>query len=169
MNKTNRYWLVMLVLAALVLLMIPTGLAAQENKTDLSLRLLPGDFYKGLQAGAVKTVYIEMRNNGYRALTDIRFSAAMPENWRVIYRPERLDYLAAGSSYTLDADIIPAEGAGRGDYTLNLIAEALETRAATSVYLQVEGGSGYWLWVGVGIAVLVATGFVVVFRREGRH
>jgi uncharacterized membrane protein len=169
MNKTNRYCLVMLVLVALFLLMIPMSLAAQENKTDLSLRLLPGDFYHGLRAGEVKTVYIEVRNNGYRALTDIRFSSAVPENWKVNYRPERLAYLASGSSYTVDADIIPAEGAGKGDYTLNLVADALETRAATSVYLQVEGSSGYWLWVGVGIGVLVAAGFVVVFKRESRN
>jgi uncharacterized membrane protein len=169
MNKTNRYWLSMLVLSVLFLFLMPTSLAAQENKTDLNLRLLPGDFYQGLQPGAVKTVYLEVRNNGVRALTDIRFSAAIPENWKVIYRPERLAYLATGSSYTVDADIVPADGAGRGDYTINLIAEALETRAATSVFLQVEGGAGYWLWVGVGIAVLVATGFVVVFMRESRN
>jgi uncharacterized membrane protein len=166
MKILKRYSLVAIVLILLVLICLPAGLEAQEVKTDLSLSVLPGDYFNGLQSGKSRTLYVEVRNTGLTNITDIRFKASAPENWLVTFQPDNLAALAPGNNRLVDVDIIPADG--RGNYTLNLIAEALETSAAASVYLQVEGGSGYWLWIGVAMAVAMVMGFILVFRRESK-
>lgn len=166
MKILKRYSLAVITLILLILLGLPASLEAQDVKTDLSLRVLPGDYFNGLQSGKLKTVYAEVRNMGLSTITDIHFKVSAPENWLVTFSPDSLAFLAPGSAHTVDVDIIPADG--KGNYTLNLIAESPETSAVASVYLQVEGGSGYWLWIGVAMAVAMVIGFILVFRRESR-
>jgi len=168
MKMNNKYRLAALVLSLLFFLYLPASIGAQELKTELSVRVLPGDYFGGLVPGKSKTIYIEIRNSGGNTLHNINFRASLPENWLVVFRPENLDFLAPGISNIIEVDITPAFRSERGDYTLNVIAEALEVRSATYVYLQVKGSSGYWLWIGVGITLAVVTGFVFVYRREGR-
>lgn len=155
-------------MSLVIFICLPSVLAAQALKTDLSLRVLPGEYLSSLQPGQLKTVFIEVHNPGAGNLTDIRFRTIAPEKWQVTSRPDRLDLLVPGSSKIIDLDIIPAADSDKGSYTLNIIADALETSAGVSIYLQVEGGSGYWLWIGVGIAAAAVIGFILVFRKEGR-
>ena len=150
------------------LLVSPVWLSAQVDKTDLSLRLIPGDYYSGIEAGKRKTVFIEVSNNSNKTLNHIRFDADKPEGWSIAFRPDSLEMLASGGSTTIDAEILPSSTAGRGDVTIAFIAEADETRTATSLFLRVEGGSPFWIWVGAGIAFLVVIGFIIVFLRSGR-
>ena len=166
----NRKISLLFVLAVSLInfLVSPVWLLAQVDKTDLSLRLIPGDYYSGIEPGKKKTVFIEVRNNSSRTLKHIQFDADKPKGWSVAFRPDSLEMLVSGSSTTVDAEIVPASTAGRGDFTIAFIAEADETRTATSLFLRVEGGSPFWIWVGAGIAVLVVTGFIIVFLRSGR-
>lgn len=150
----------------LIVLSLPVWLSAQDIQAELILRLLPGDYYRSIAPGESRVVLVEVRNNGTQPVTDIRFSADRPQGWSVTFSPDRLDSLAAGSSYTVDVSIVPSGTASRGEYNINLIAEANETRSATSLFLRVAGGSSLWLWIGVGIAVVVAGGFILVFLRS---
>jgi uncharacterized membrane protein len=168
MKMMKKYILIGLVLSLVIFICLPTIIAAQTLKTDLSLRVLPGEYLGSLRPGQLKTVFIEVGNPGAGNLTDILFRAAVPENWQVTFRPDRLDLLVPGSSKIIDLDIIPAADSDKGSYTLNIIADALETSAGVSIFVQVEGGSGYWLWIGVGIAAAAVIGFILVFRKEGR-
>ena len=160
----------LLVLAAglLVFLGSPAALLAQENRVDLSLRLLSGYYYSEVTPGEDNTLYAEVRNNGNRVITNIIFDSDNPEGWTVDFEPGSIEFLGVNSHQTVDVNVIPPRDSSSGDYNLTFLAEADQTRTATSVRLRVEDGFSFWMWVGIGVAVLVFVGFVFVFRRFGR-
>ena len=162
-------WLFLMIAGLLACLVSPTMLLAQEAKVDLSLRMLPEYYYKEVIPGEDNTLFMEVRNNGDKEITNIRFDSDKPEGWVVDFKPGSIDYLGAGSSQTIDVKVIPGRDTGRGEYNLTIIAEANETRAATSTMLRVENGSSFWLWVGLGVGALVIAGFIVIFLRFGRQ
>jgi len=162
-------WLFLLIAGLLACLGSPSTLLAQEAKVDLYLSMFPEYYYKEVIPGEDTTLFMEIRNNGDEDITGIRFNSNQPEGWVVDFEPAGIDYLGAGSSQTIDIRVIPAKRTGRGDYNLTFIAEANETRTATSTMLRVEEGSPFWLWVGLGITALAIAGFVVIFLRFGKQ
>jgi uncharacterized membrane protein len=168
-NIKKILWL-SLALAVLVLLIVSSvTLLAQEARIDLSLRILPDYYYKEVNPGGDNTLFMEIRNNGDKEITNIRFDSKKPEGWIVDFKPVSISYLSAGSSQTIDVNVIPSLDTGRGEYNLTFLAEANETRAVTSTRMRIESGSSFWLWVGIGLAALVIAGFVIVYLRFGRQ
>jgi uncharacterized membrane protein len=162
-------YLFMLTAIALFCLGSPAVLVAQEGKQDLSLRLLYDYYYKEVTRGKDNAMFMEIRNYGTNEVNNIRFISNTPTGWLVEFNPESLDRLGAGSSHTVDIKVVPPSRADKGDYNLTFIAEADETRTATSTMLRIEGGTSIWLWVGVGVGVLILAGFVFVFLKFGRQ
>ncbi len=162
-------WLFLLIAGLLAYLGSPAVLLAQEAKVDLSLRILPGYYYKEVIPGEDNALFMEVRNNGDKEITNIRFDSDKPEGWVVDFEPGSIDYLGAGSSQTIDVKVIPGRDTNRGEYNLTFIAEANETRTATSTMLRVENGSSFWLWIGLGMAAFVIAGFIVIFLRFGKQ
>ena len=159
-----------LLIAVLIMLLVsPVVLLAQEAKVDLSLRMLPEYYYKEVIPGEDNTLFMEIRNNGDREINNIRFDSDKPEDWVVDFKPDKISYLSAGSSQTVDVNVIPSRDTGRGEYNLTFLAEANETRAVTSTTMRIESGSSFWLWVGIGLAALVIAGFVIIYLRFGRQ
>ena len=144
-------------------------LFAQEDKVDLSLRFLPGYYYKEVVAGKNTALFMEVRNNGNTAITDIRLNADKPEEWVVDIIPDSISYLSAGSSQTVDISVVPGQNSPSGEYTITLLAEATETRTAVSTTLIVKSDSSLWQWIGIGVAGLVVAGFVIIFLRFGKQ
>jgi len=161
-------WLFLLIAGLLVCLGSPAVLLAQDATVDLSLRILPEYYYKEVIPGVSHVLFMEVRNNGDKEITNIRFDSDKPEGWLVDFKPGSIDYLGAGSSQTVDVKVIPGRDTGRGEYNLTFIAEANETWTATSTMLRVEHGSSFWLWIGLGVAAFVIAGFIVIFLRFGR-
>ena len=162
-------WLSLLIAVLIMLLVPPAVLFAQEAKVDLSLRMLPEYHYKEVTPGEDNTLFMEIRNNGDKEITNIRFDSDKPQGWVVDFNPDSISYLSAGSSQTVDVNVIPSRDTGRGEYNLTFLAEANETRTATSTMLRVENGSSFWLWVGLGVAAFVIAGFVIIYLRFGRQ
>lgn len=144
-------------------------LFAQEDKVDLSLRFLPGYYYKEVVAGKNTALFMEVRNNGNTAITDIRLNADKPQEWVVDIIPDSISHLSAGSSQTVDISVVPAPNSPSGEYTITLLAEATETRTAVSTTLIVKSDSSLWQWIGIGVAGLVVAGFVIIFLRLGKQ
>jgi len=161
-------WLLLLIAGLLVCLGAPDALLAQETKVDLSLSLFPDSYYKKIVPGQDNALYVQVRNNGTSAITNIRFSSDKPTGWVVEFKPVSLDFLGAGSSQTIDFNIVPGRGTGRGDYNLTILADANETRAAASTVLRIESGTSVWLWIGVAVGILVVAGFIIIYLRFGR-
>ena len=161
-------WLLLYVVG-FMLTLSPGMVLAQEEKTDLALRLIPGDYYKKVTPGDENILYLEIHNTGNKPITNIRLSSVEPEAWIVKFKPMSIDYLSAGSFQTVDVNIKPASDTARGEYQVSLIAEANETRKVMSTFLRVESVTSLWLWVGAAVAALVVAGFIIVFMRFGRQ
>ena len=162
-------WLFLLIAGLLACLGSPAILLAQEAKVDLSLRMLPDYSYKKVIPGEDNALFMEIRNRGDKEITNIRFDSDKPEGWVVDFKPSSIDYLSAGSSQTIDVKVIPGLDTSRGKYNLTFIAEADETRTATSTRLRVENGPSFWLWVGLGVAALAIAAFIFIFLRFGKQ
>jgi len=162
------YWLLLCVMG-LMLILSPGTVLAQEEKLDLILRLIPGDYYKEVTPGEENILYLEIHNAGNKPVTNIRLSSDEPEGWVVKFKPMSVDYLGASSFQTVDVNIKPPSNATRGEYRLNLIVEASETRKVISTFLRVETATSIWLWVGVAIAAVVVAGFIIIYLRFGRQ
>lgn len=162
------YWLLLCV-TGLMLILSPGTVLAQEEKIDLILRLIPGDYYKKVTPGEENILYLEIHNAGNKPITNIRLSSGEPEGWVVKFKPERIDYLSPGSLQTIDVNIKLPSNATRGEYRINFIAEASETRKVISTFLRVETATSIWLWVGVAVAAVVVAGFIIIYLRFGRQ
>ena len=142
--------------------------SAQEARFELVLNVLPGYYYREIIPGEESTLYLEIRNNGNQAVTDISLISDAPRGWDVSLGPESIDHLSSGSSRTVKVRVTAPAGTGRGEYTLTLIAEASQASTATSLVLCVESAFSLWLWIAAGLAALVIATFVIVFLRLRR-
>jgi len=162
----------LLLVAIALMVLAPAGLAAaQENSFQLSLNVLPGYYYWEVTPGQENTIYLEIKNIGSQAVTDITLITVTPNNledWSIGLNPESIAYLGAGSSQTIDVTLTAPPGTARGDYTLTFIAEAGQTRTVTTTTVNVVNSLSVWLWVGVGLAILLIAAFVFIFLRFGR-
>jgi len=164
-------WLSLLIAVLLMFLGSSVVLFAQEDpedKVDLSLELLPEYYYKEVIPGEDNVLYMEVSNNGDKNITNIIFASDNPKGWLVDFKPSSINHLASGSSQTVDVSVIPSRDSSRGEYHLTFLAEANETRTATSTVLRVENTSSYWLWIGIGLAGIVIIGFIFVYLRFGK-
>jgi uncharacterized membrane protein len=176
MKRIQRVIRFIIPLLMLIGLLLPAVLIRAETvvpakstdiKTYLVLNLL-GNYYDRIRAGEETGLYLEVRNQSDISITNIRFSAALPEGWSARFVPAELASLTAGSADTIEAFVTAPENAG-GGYDVTFLAKADQTSAAASVYLNVKGGSTLWLWLGIGIGVIVIAGFILVFLRLGKH
>lgn len=169
MRICGRICRLILYLVPLMLALSPVMVLAQEEKIDLTLRLMPGYYNKEVIPGEEHILYLEVRNTGDKPITNIRFSSDGPEDWVVRFRPASISSLGASSSQTIDVSVTPASNAEKGEYQISLIADADETRKVITSFLRVETVNSVWLWIGIAVAALVIAGFVVVYRRFGRQ
>jgi uncharacterized membrane protein len=170
--KAGRKILWLLLVATALVALAPAGQAAAQGESfQLSLNVLPGYYYWEITPGQETTIYLEIRNTGSQAVTDIKLTTVTPNNlegWSIGLNPKSIASLGAGSSQTIDVTLTAPPGTARGDYTLTFIAEAGQTRTITSTTVNVVNSLTVWLWVGVGLAVLLIAAFVFIFLRYGR-
>ncbi len=153
----------------LMAILLARPILAQEGKVDLTLRLVPGDYYNRVAAGQDNTFFLEIRNTGNKAVTNISLAADKLEGWVIEFSPREIDYLGPGSLQTVDVNIKPDGKAVKGDYRVILIATANEIRKVASIWVRVETASSFWLWVGAIVAFVVVAAFVAIFVRFGRQ
>jgi len=158
-------WLSLFIAVLLIFLGSHLVVLAQEDKVDLSLRLLPEYYYKEVVPGENTILYMEVKNNGDKEITNIVFVSDNPKGWVVDFKPSSINHLSSGSSQTVDINVIPSRDTSRGEYHFTFLAEANETRTATSTILRVENTFYPWLWIGIGLAGIVIIGFIFVYLR----
>jgi len=125
----------------------------------LSLRTLQGQ-------AANMSIYV--KNSGSATQDNVQFMSFKPENWRVEFRPERIDRLAPGDLKQVEVTITSAERALVGDYSVTLTVEGEKTTKDVELRVTVQA-STVWGWLGIGIIVLVIAGLVSMFIRLGRR
>ena len=126
----------------------------------LSLR----EAYQGKEANL--SFYV--KNSGSAKQNNVKFLSFKPENWKVEFKPERLETLAPGELKQVEVLITPADQALVGDYSVTLSIEGEKAKKNLEFRVPVKASTA-WGVIGLGIIVLVVVGLVVLFIRLGRR
>jgi len=140
-------------------------------KAKYVLSLVPSAERYNTTATAGKDNYfsIEVQNSSSATMDDIKLSTSKPEDWLVVFTPEKIDSMAAGDSQTVNVNITPAAKTIAGDYLITITASGKQTSSdGINIRVTVETPT-IWGWVGVIIVVVVIGGLVYTFRRFSRR
>lgn len=155
--------------------------SAGESKAEAKLMVVLTGIYK-LEAatptgilsvdavtGKPTTVSLLVRNTGSAVNRNIGLTAFKPENWKVEFKPEKLEALEPGAMKQVEATITPAATALVGDYSVGLTADG-ERGSSKSVELRVTvRAPTAWGWIGVGLIALAIGGMGGLFVWLGRR
>lgn len=171
--NSKACWLFLFMALLMTTLLLPQPALAQERQIDLTLRLFSRGSYNEVIAGKANSFYLEISNIGNKAITDIKLSSDKPDGWVIDFTTGKIDYLGPGSLQTIDVNIKPPENVSGGEYGVNIIAEANETRKVEKFWVTVKTTSvkttSVWLWIGVGVVLAAIIAFVFIYRRFGRQ
>ncbi len=148
--------------AEVELMVVLTGTYKLEAGTPDGLLSL--EAYQGKEANL--SFYV--KNSGSATQNNVRFMSFKPENWKVEFKPEKLDTLSPDDLKQIEVNITPAEQALVGDYSVNLAVDGEKATKNLELRVTVKASTA-WGWVGIGIIVLVIAGLVILFVRMGRR
>lgn len=111
----------------------------------------------------------KVMNMGQTAITTLYLDAVLPEDWIAIITPKQVSSLEPRDSVTFTVDVELPGDTEAGDYllTMQAISDQLES-GAIDVRVTAKA-SNTWGFVGIGIAVVVVAGAVLLFRRFKRR
>jgi uncharacterized membrane protein len=160
---------------------ILVSIASGEKKQDVKLTVVLTGIYKldagtptGLLslealAGKAAQMSVFVKNTGSAVNKNISFSSFKPENWKVEFKPEKVEALEPGAMKQIEVMITPAGQALVGDYSVGLSVDG-EKGSSKTVELRVSvKTSAAWGWVGIIIIVLVIAGLGGLFLWLGRR
>jgi uncharacterized membrane protein len=126
--------------------------------------LLSLSAFQGKQANL--SFYV--KNTGSATQTNINFLSFKPENWKVEFKPEKIETLAPGELKQVEVSITPAEQALVGDYSVSLNVKGEKASKQLELRTTVKASTA-WGGIGIGIILLVVAGLVGLFFRLGRR
>lgn len=154
--------------------------SSEDAKAEVKLAVVLTGTYK-LEAGTADgllslnayqgkpaNISFYVKNNGSATHNTVKFLSFKPENWKVEFKPERLENLAPGDLKQVEMTITPADQALVGDYSVSLRVEGEKDTKDMEFRVTVRASTA-WGWIGIGIIVLVIAGLVVLFTRLGRR
>ncbi len=109
-----------------------------------------------------------VRNTGSAKNSDIKFMTFKPENWKVEFKPEKIDAIEPGDIKQVEVIITPYEDALVGDYSVAVNVEGEKASKSIEFRTTVKA-SAAWGWIGIGIIVVVIGGLFGLFRWLGRR
>ena len=154
---------------------------AGESKAEVPLRVVLTGIYKleaatptgVLSADAVTgnptTVSLLVKNTGSAVNRSITLNSFKPENWKVEFKPEKIEALEPGAIKQVEAIITPAASSLVGDYSVGLMADG-ERGSNKTVEMRVTvKAPTAWGWIGVGLIALAIGGMGGLFVWLGRR
>jgi uncharacterized membrane protein len=156
-------------------------ITSAEKKAEVKLTVILTGIYKldagtptgllSLEAftGKPATLSILVKNIGSAVNRNITFSSFKPENWKVEFKPDKIDALEPGGQKTVDVAITPAAQALVGDYSVALNVDGEKGSSKTLEIRVAVKTSAAWGWVGILIIVLVIGGLGGLFVWLGRR
>ena len=145
------------------------GRALAQVQPELTLRLIPGNYDQKVTPGQDNILHLEIDNISDAAVTGIVLSSEAPNDWQVDITPDTIASLASGGFQTVDITVKPPSNTTRDNYQVNFIASYSGGRQITTAYLRVDTAASIWTWIGIGVAVVVIAGFIIIYRRFGRE
>ncbi len=156
-------------------------ISAGESKADVPLRVVLTGVYRLdaatptgiLSADAVTgnptTVSLVVKNTGSAVNRNITLSAFKPENWKVEFKPEKIEALEPGALKQVEATITPAATSLVGDYSVALTADGERSSNKTIEMRVTVKAPTAWGWIGVGLIALAIGGMGGLFVWLGRR
>jgi uncharacterized membrane protein len=120
------------------------------------------------ERGQKATITLLVQNKGSAPQREVKFSAFKPENWKVEFKPEKLENIEPGAFKQTEVTITPARQALVGDYSVSIQAEGEKASQDTEFRITIKAASA-WGWIGVGIIAAVIIGLAIIFRVFGRR
>jgi uncharacterized membrane protein len=120
------------------------------------------------RAGRPANVSFYVKNTGSAVNQDIKFMTFKPENWKVEFKPEKIDAIEPGDLKQVEMIITPYEDALVGDYSVGVKVDG-EKASKTIEFRTTVKASAAWGWIGIGIIVVVIIGLFGLFRWLGRR
>jgi uncharacterized membrane protein len=152
-----------------------------ESKAEAKLNVVLTGIYKLdaatasglLSADAVRgqptTVSLAIKNTGSAVNRNISLSSFKPENWKVEFKPEKIEALDPGALKQVDATITPSADALVGDYSVGLSVDGEKGSSKTVEMRVTVKAPTAWGWIGVGLIALVIGGMGGLFAWLGRR
>jgi uncharacterized membrane protein len=160
---------------------VTVWITSGEKKAEVKLTVILTGIYKldagtptgllSLEAIAGKPAIMSLfiKNTGSAVNRNISFSSFKPENWKVEFKPEKVDALEPGALKQIEVTITSAGQALVGDYSVSLSVDG-EKGSSKSVEIRVSvKTSAAWGWIGIIIIVLVIAGLGGLFYWLGRR
>jgi uncharacterized membrane protein len=159
---------------------ITVKVSSPEAKADVQLTVVLTGTYKidaGTASGLLSltamrgepaNVSFYVKNTGSAVQNDVKFMSFKPENWKVEFKPEKLETLPAGELKQVEATITPAAQALVGDYSVGIGVQGEKANKNLEFRVTVKASTA-WGWIGIGIIVVVILGLVALFVRMGRR
>ena len=156
-------------------------ISSGESKAEVKLMVVLSGIYK-LEAatstgilsteavtGKPTTVSFLVKNTGSAVNRSVTLSSFKPENWKVEFKPEKLENLEPGAFKQVEATITPSATSLVGDYSVGLMADG-EKGSSKTIELRVTvKAPTAWGWIGVGLIALVIGGMGGLFAWLGRR
>jgi uncharacterized membrane protein len=118
--------------------------------------------------GKPANISFYVKNTGSATQNNISFISFKPENWKVEFKPEKLDKIAPGEFEQIEMTIVPANQALVGDYSVTASVKGEKISKDLEFRVTVKASTA-WGWIGMGIIVLVVLGLVAMFIKFGRR
>jgi uncharacterized membrane protein len=159
---------------------VTVRVSSSEAKSEVELTVLLTGTYKidvGTASGLLSltamrgepaNISFYVKNTGSAVQNDVKFMSFKPENWKVEFKPEKLETLPAGELKQVEVTITPAAQALVGDYSVAIGVQGEKATKNLEFRVTVKASTA-WGWIGIGIIVLVILGLVVLFVRMGRR
>jgi uncharacterized membrane protein len=156
-------------------------ISSGEKKAEVKLTVVLTGIYK-LDAGtptgllsleavtgkpAIMSLFV--KNTGSAVNRNISFNSFKPENWKVEFKPEKIDALEPNALKQVEVTITPAAQALVGDYSVGLSVEGEKGSSKTVEIRVVVKTSAAWGWIGIVIIVAVIAGLAGLFLWLGRR
>ncbi|HDM10482.1 MAG TPA: hypothetical protein ENF92_08210 [Desulfobacteraceae bacterium] len=120
------------------------------------------------QKGKPSSISVYVKNTGSAPLNNIHFLSFKPENWKVAFKPEKIETLAPDALKQIEVTVKPSDQALVGDYSVSLNIDAGKVRKNLELRVTVKASTA-WGWIGIGIIVFVLLGLVILFVKLGRR
>ena len=156
-------------------------ITAGESKAEIPLRVVLTGIYKldaatptGILSseavvGEPTKVTLMVKNTGSAVNRNVSLSSFKPENWKVEFKPEKIEALEPNALKHVEATITPAATALVGDYSVSLSADG-ERGSSKSVEMRITvKAPTAWGWIGVGLIALAICGMGGLFVWLGRR
>jgi len=156
-------------------------IGAGEKRAEVKLNVVLTGTYK-LDAGTASgllsldaytgkpsNLSLFVKNTGSAINRNISLNSYKPENWKVEFKPEKIEAIAPGELKQVEVTITPAAQALVGDYSVALSVDG-ERNSSKAVEIRVGvKTSSAWGWIGIFIILGVIAGLAGMFLWLGRR